>query len=218
MKSPTRNLASTARARRGAIRGMWLAILVIVGLALVLVLPAIGSYNALQGGKTDVEQKIAVLDGQFKRRADLIPNLVETVKGAANFEQKTLQNVVEARASVGRAPLPADVTDPAQMEAYMKAQSSLGGALSRLLVVAENYPQLRATQQFSELASEIAGTENRIQVARYDWTASVRDYNARLRKFPGNVVGGMFGFREMPQFAADESDRVVPKVDFGTQK
>ncbi len=195
-----------------------IAVLVVVAVIVLFLVASIGSYNGLQANKTDVEQKIAVLDAQFKRRTDLIPNLVETVKGAANFEQTTLQNVVEARASVGKAPLPADVTDPAQMEAYMKAQASLGGALSRLLVVSENYPALRATQQFGEFQAELSGTENRIAVARMDWTESVRNYNTKLRKFPGNVIGGMFNFKEMAQYKAEEAERAVPKVDFGSKK
>ena len=189
-----------------------------LGLIVLLVVSSIGSYNGLQAKKTDVEQKIAVLDSQFKRRADLIPNLIETVKGAANFEQTTLQNVVEARASVGKAPLPADISDPAQMDAYMKAQASLGGALSRLLVVSENYPELRATQNFGEFQAELSGTENRIGVARMDWTESVKNYNTKLRTFPGNIIGGMFNFKELEQYKAEEAERAVPKVDFGSKK
>ncbi len=195
-----------------------IAVLVVVGVLVLLVVSGVGSYNGLQARKTTVEKRVADLDAQFKRRYDLIPNLVETVKGAANFEQSTLQGLVDARASVGKVQLPADVTDPAQMEAYMKAQASLGGALSRLLVVAENYPALRATQQFGELQGQLEGTENRITIARTDWTASVQDFNTKLRTFPGNVIGGMFNFKEIAQYKAEESERAVPKVDFGSKK
>lgn len=104
------------------------------------------------------------------------------------------------------------------MQAYLDAQASLGGALSRLLVVAENYPALKATQQFGELQVQLEGTENRINVARIDWTEAVRDYNTKLRSFPGNVLGGMFDFKELPQYAAAAVEREVPKVDFGAQK
>jgi LemA protein len=204
--------------RRGALSAALIVVLAIVGLLLVAILSAVGSYNGLQARKSKVEQSIAALDSQFKRRVDLIPNLVETVKGAADFEKTTLQSVVDARASVGRVQLPADTSDPAQMQAYMQAQNSLGGALSRLLVVAENYPALRATQQFDELQKQLEGTENRITVARYDWTEAVRDYNTKLRSFPGNVIGGMFHFAELPQYSATEAEREVPKVDFGAQK
>lgn len=195
-----------------------IAVLVVVGLLVLFVVSSIGSYNGLQAKKTEVEQKIAALDSVFKRRADLIPNLVATVQGAADFEKTTLQNVVDARASVGKAQLPADVNDPAKMEAYLKAQASLGGALSRLLVVAENYPALRATQQFGELQAQLEGTENRINIARTDWTTAVQAFNTKLRSFPGNIIGGMFHFTEMPQYKAEEAERAVPKVDFSSKK
>ena len=211
--------ASTPRSHQaGALSGALIGVLVVAGLLLVLILASVGSYNGLQARKTTVEQKIAALDGQFKRRFDLIPNLVATVKGAADFEKTTLQSVVDARASVGRTQLPADLNDPAQMDAYMKAQASLGGALSKLLVVAENYPALKATQQFGELQAQLEGTENRIAVARTDWTDSVREFNTKLRSFPGNIVGGIFNFKELPQYKADEGERAVPVVDFGSKK
>jgi LemA protein len=211
--------SSPARSRtRGALSAAILVLLVVVGIVAVLAIASVGSYNGLQAKKTTVEQKIAALDSQFKRRFDLIPNLVETVKGAADFEQSTLQGVVDARASVGKAALPADITDPARMQMYLDAQASLGNALSRLLVVAENYPALKATQAFGELQVQLEGTENRINVAREDWTVAVRDYNTKLRTFPGNVVGGMFGFAELPQYQAEAAERETPRVDFGTQK
>jgi len=213
-----RPLPTPRSTNSGALSAALLALLVVVGLIVLGLGLSVGSYNGLQARKTAVEQKIAALDSTYKRRFDLIPNLVETVKGAADFEQTTLQNVVEARAGVGRATLPADVTDPAQMEAYLKAQATLGGALSRLLVVAEQYPALKATQQFGELQAQLAGTENRINVARSDWTVAVAAYNTKLRSFPGNVIGGMFGFAELPQYKAEETERVVPKVDFGSKQ
>ena len=213
------NSASIIRSEKsGALGGGLIALLVIGGLLVLLVISSIGSYNGLQSNKTAVEQKIAALDSAYKRRTDLIPNLVETVKGAADFEKSTLQNVVDARASVGKAQLPADVTDPVKMDAYLKAQASLGGALSRLLVVAENYPALKATQAFSELGVELAGTENRINAARIDWTEAVGGYNTKLRSFPGSLIGSIFHFAEMPQYKAEESERAVPKVDFGSKK
>lgn len=213
-----RPLPTPRSTNSGALSAALLALLVVVGLIVLGLGLSVGSYNGLQARKTAVEQKIAALDSTYKRRFDLIPNLVETVKGAADFEQTTLQNVVEARAGVGRATLPADVTDPAQMEAYLKAQATLGGALSRLLVVAEQYPALKATQQFGELQVQLEGTENRINVARSDWTVAVAAYNTKLRSFPGNVIGGLFGFTELPQYKAEEAERAVPKVDFGSKQ
>ena len=212
----TSSLAS--RSRRGALSGALVIVLVLLALVVIAVLGSISVYNGLQARRTAVEQRVAALDSQYKRRFELIPNLVETVKGAANFEQTTLQALVDARASVGRASLPADVTDPAAMRAWMDAQASLGGALSRLLVVAENYPALRATEAFGELQSQLEGTENRINVARIDWTQAIGDYNSRLRSFPGNVIGGAFGLREMPQYEAAAAEREAPKVDFGAKQ
>src|SRR5262249_54289360 len=135
------------------------------------------------------------IDNQYKRRYDLIPNLVETVKGAADFEKSTLTAVVEARAAVGRVQMPDKLpTDPAQLDAYIKAQQGLSGALGRLFAVAENYPQLKATQNFLSLQDQIEGTENRIAVARRDYIDAVRVYNTSIRAFPGNLIAGLFNF------------------------
>jgi LemA protein len=218
MKRTSRSPRTPVSRRTGALSGALIGVILVAGLLLLFAVSAFGSFNGLQSRKALVEQRIAALDAQYKRRSDLIPNLVETVKGAADFEKTTLQNVVDARASVGKLQLPSDVTDAAQMEQYMKAQASLGGALSRLLVVAENYPALKATQQFGEFQSQLEGTENRINVARIDWTQAVQEYNTKLRSFPGNVIGGMFQFKEMAQYKAEESERAVPKVDFGSKK
>ena len=193
----------------------------VVGLVIGFVILAIGGmavsrYNALAGGKTVVTAKFAEIDNQYKRRADLVPQLVETVKGAANFEKSTLEAVTEARASVGKAQLPAQLPDdPAKLQQYFAAQQSLSGALSRLMVVAEQYPDLKANASFRDLQSQLEGTENRIAVSRRDYIDAVQTYNRSLVTFPGNVVGGFFGFKELPQLeAATEADRQVPKVEF----
>jgi len=193
----------------------------IVGIAaLVLCLAVVGlvvsRYNALAGGKTVVAAKLAEIDNQYKRRYDLIPQLVETVKGAANFEKGTLEAVISARASVGKVQLPADLPeDPARLQQYIAAQQSLGGALSRLMMVAEQYPELKANANFRDLQSQLEGTENRIAVARRDYIDSIQGYNKSLVTFPGNIVAGIFNFKEMPQLAAaTEEERVVPKVNF----
>ncbi|HTF89279.1 MAG TPA: LemA family protein [Planctomycetota bacterium] len=217
MKSIQRPSSHLRAQQTGALSGALIAVVVVVGLLVLLVVSSIGSYNGLQSRRTVVEQKIAALDSAFVRRNDLIPNLVATVQGSADFEKTTLENLVKARASVGSM-RPPDVNDPAQVEAYLKAQAELGGALSRLLVVAENYPDLRATEQFGMLQQQLEGTENRINVARVDWTTAVSDYNTKLRSFPGNILGGIFKFKELPQYQAQESERSVPKVDFGKQK
>lgn len=199
----------------------------VVGLVLGFVVLALGGiavsrYNALAGGKTVVTAKFAEIDNQYKRRADLVPQLVETVKGAANFEKSTIEAVTEARASVGRVQLPAELPeDPAKLQQYLAAQQTLSGALARLMVVAENYPDLKANASFRDLQSQLEGTENRIAVARRDYIDAVLGYNRSLATFPGNVVGGLFNFKELPQLeAATEADRQVPKVefDFGKDK
>jgi len=202
------------RRARGAIqKGCLIAVAAVGLIVLLLGSTVMGKYNGLQEGKTQVEAKVGEIDNQYKRRAELIPNLIETVKGVANFEQETLQAVVDARASVGKTELPKDL-DAAQLQAYMQAQQGLGSALSRLLLVAENYPQLRATESFQQLQAQLEGTENRIAVARRDYIDSIQGYNASLRKFPGNVIGGIFNFKEFPQFSVDEATRELPKVDF----
>ena len=173
------------------------------------------------GGRENVASRWAEIDNQYKRRADLIPSLVETVKGAAEFEKSTLEAVVEARASVGRAQLPEDVpTDPEKLRAYIQAQQSLGSALSRLLVVAEQYPDLKSNQNFLSLQDQLEGTENRIATARRDYIDAVRAYNTSIQTFPGNIVAGMFGFEKAAQIEATPEERSVPKVefDFGNEK
>jgi LemA protein len=175
------------------------------------------TYNGLAAQKEGVAAKWALLDSQYKRRADLIPQLVATVQGAANYEKTTLQAVVEARASVGRVQLPADaLSDPQALERYLGAQTQLSGALQRLLVVAEQYPELKASQNFLSLQDQVEGTENRITVARKDYVESVQGYNTRTRTFPGNFVAGMFGFQALPQLeSTTPEERKAPKIDFG---
>ncbi|MBK7644493.1 MAG: LemA family protein [Planctomycetes bacterium] len=195
--------------------------LVVLGVLLLLVLGiggcGVGRYNSLAKGKVAVEAKWAEIDNQYKRRNDLVPNLVATVKGAANFEQKTLTDVTEARAAVGRLQMPSTLpTDPAQLDAYIKAQQGLSGALGRLFAVAENYPALKATENFRDLQSQIEGTENRITVARRDYIDAIQSYEAGRAVFPGNLIAGMFHFEKIPQPSIAPEERAVPKVDFGT--
>lgn len=211
--------ALPSSSRRGAIgKGCLVGLGIVGALVLVAVMLLWSGYNSLVGTQEDSRQKWAQVENQYKRRFELVPNLVETVKGAANFEQQTITQVTEARASVGRAQLPADLpTDQAQLDAYIKAQAQLGGALSRLMVVAEQYPQLKATENFRTLQDQLEGTENRIAVAREDYTKAVATYNKAVRSFPKNVLAGMFRFEPLPQFTAPAEEQVVPKVDFGTK-
>ncbi len=175
------------------------------------------TYNTMIEHDERVEQAWGDVETQYQRRADLIPNLVNTVRGAADFEQETLQSVTEARARATSINLDADDLDnPEQVRAFMEAQSELGGALGRLLAVAENYPQLRATEAFRDLQAQLEGTENRITVARRDYNQAVQQYNTRVRRFPANIVAGVFGFDRRTPFEAETGAEEAPDVDFGS--
>src|SRR5689334_18158437 len=203
--------------------GLGTGALVFLGVVLLFVLGiggcGVGKYNSLASGKVAVEARWADVDNMYKRRSELVPNLVATVKGVANFEQKTLTDVTEARAAVGKLQMPSTLpTDPAQLDAYIKAQQGLSGALGRLFAVAENYPALKATESFRDLQSQIEGTENRIAVARRGYIDSIQGYESARTTFPGNLVAGLFHFEKIPQPTIAPEERAVPKVDFGTEK
>ncbi len=180
----------------------------------------VSRYNGLVAGNEKIDSKFSEIDNQYKRRNDLIPQLLSTIKGSTSFEENVLIQVTEARASVGKLQLPANLpSDPAAQAEYLQAQQSLGGALGRLMMVAEAYPDLKSTAGFRDLQVQIEGTENRIAVARRDYIDSVKDYNTALRKFPGNLVGTLFGMEKVAQLeAATASEREVPTVDFGTDE
>src|SRR5437870_6389086 len=179
-----------------------LAALGIVVFLLILV-PSC-SYNGLVHKSQAVDQQWAQVQSVYQRRADLIPNLVNTVAGAANFEKSTLTEVTNARASVGWVQLdPTKApTDAAQLQQFHAAQWQLSNALSRLLLVSERYPELRATQNFRELQAQLEGTENRIAVERNNFNTAVQNFNTAVRRFPTNVIAGMFGFSSKPFFAS----------------
>ena len=174
-----------------------------------------GTYNSLVQKDTVVEQAWADVETNYQRRADLIPNLVSTVQGAANFEQQTLQDVTEARARATSINVSAaDLDDPAAIQRYAEAQQALSGALGRLLAVSENYPELRATEAFRDLQVQLEGTENRINTARRDYNGAVQDYNASVRAFPANLFAGIFGFERRVPFEAAEGAEQAPQVSF----
>ncbi|MEM7201167.1 MAG: LemA family protein [Planctomycetota bacterium] len=200
-------------AQRGAVKAGLLIVLVVLGVAAFL---GISQYNGLVGGQETVAAKWQEIDNQYKRRFDLIPNLVETVKGAAEFERSTLDAVVQARAKVGQAQLPTNVpTDPDKLRAYVQAQQGLGSALGRLFAVAENYPKLTATQSYLSLQDQLEGTENRIAVARRDYIDAVRAFNTKRRSFPANLLANTFGFEAAESLPEEEAVRETPSVQFG---
>lgn len=172
------------------------------------------SYNTLVSGDEGVKKAWADVEASYQRRADLIGNLVETVKGEAKFEKETLTAVIEARAKATSIQLKTDDLTPENIAKFQQAQSQLSGALSRLLVVAEQYPNLKATQAFENLMNELERTENRINIARRDYNAAVQDYNTHVRSFPSNLIAKMFGFKTHEPFKADPGSEKAPKVNF----
>ncbi len=193
-----------------------LAIIVLIGLAAALSGCGI---NAIPSYEEQAKASWAQVLNQYQRRADLIPNLVETVKGAANFERSTLEAVVNARAKVAQMPIPPDIlTNPDAMRQFQENQGALTSALSRLMVVVERYPELKANQGYLTLQAQLEGTENRIAVARRDFIDSVRLYNTELKTIPGRWWAALLypDAKEMAQFEVEEAATQVPKVDFGT--
>jgi LemA protein len=194
-------------------------LLIVLGVIVVLILAAVGSYNGLVGSSQAVDASWAQVQNVYQRRADLIPNLVQTVQGAANFEKSTIVQVTEARASVGKVNINQNQapTDPAQLAQFQKAQGQLGSALSRLLVVAENYPDLKATANFRDLQAQLEGTENRITVERGRFNAVVQAYNTKIRTLPTVFFAGLLGFQQKPYFQATAGAETAPavKFDFG---
>lgn len=175
-----------------------------------------GSYNRLVTLEQTVNKKWADVQSVYQRRTDLIPNLVSTVAGAANFEKSTLTEVTNARASVGQVKLDPSraPTDAAELEKFQQAQGQLSNALSRLLLVSENYPQLRATEAFQNLQAQLEGTENRISVERNNFNTAVQEYNTALQVFPTNMLNKMFGFQPRPFFNAQPGADKAPEVKF----
>lgn len=182
-------------------------------LALLLIWVVAG-YNSLVSANQKVESSFATVDTQYQRRADLIPNLVSTVKGAADFEQETLTQVVEARAKATQITIDPSKATPQQLQDYQNAQGELSQALGRLLAVAESYPQLTATKSFQDLQVQLEGTENRIQTSRADYNDTLRAYNTKVKRFPTVVLAGLFNFEQKPYFEAVNGAENAPAVEF----
>lgn len=189
----------------------WIVVLCVLAIA---ALWGIKVYNDLVNQEEGVEAAWAQVENQYQRRADLVPNLVATVKGYAAHEQETLEGVVEARAKATQITIDPTNATPEQLAAYQAAQGELSQALGRLLAVAENYPDLKANENFRDLQSQLEGTENRIAIARQQFNDVARQYNQKVRRFPGNIIAGMFGFEKKPYFEAEEGAQKAPKVEF----
>jgi LemA protein len=190
--------------------------IIILAVVVLLVLVSVAPYNRLVGLQQGVDKQWAQVENVYQRRADLVPNLIATVSGAANFEKSTLVELTEARASVGKVQVNAGqvFNDPAKFEEFQRAQDGLASALSRLLVVLERYPDLKATQNFRDLQAQLEGTENRIAVERGRFNEAVQAYNTACKRYPGVLYAGMMGLRERPYFASTPGAATPPKVEF----
>ena len=188
--------------------------IIIIVVAVIAVIWGISGYNGLVSMDEGVQTKWADVETQYQRRADLIPNLVNTVKGYAAHESETLQAVVDARAKATSMNIDPSNMSAEQIANFQKAQDGVSSALSRLLVTVEKYPDLKANENFKELQAQLEGTENRISVARRDYNESARKYNTTLRSFPKNILAGMFGFEKKAYFEAQEGSEQAPTVQF----
>ena len=191
-------------------KGLIITIVVIVLVALWGIL----SYNGLVGMDENVSNQWANVETQYQRRSDLIPNLVNTVKGYAKHESQTLEAVMAARSQATQVKIDPSNCTPQQLAAYQKAQGDVTTALGKLLAITENYPDLKANQNFLELQSQLEGTENRINVARKDFNDIAKKYNTSLRRFPRNIIASMFGFEKRNYFEAEAGAEKAPKVEF----
>lgn len=188
--------------------------IIIIVVAVVAIIWAVTSYNGLVKMDEGVGTAWSNVENQYQRRADLIPNLVNTVKGYASHEKETLDAVVSARTRATQMTVSADDLTPEKLQAYQKAQGEVGTALGRLLAITENYPDLKANQNFLELQAQLEGTENRISVERRNFNEVAKEYNTAIRTFPRNLLAGMFGFEKRPYFEAEEGASKAPEVQF----
>lgn len=191
-----------------------ITLLVIGVLILIIVGGTLTTYNGLIAKDEAVATAWGNIQSQYQRRADLIPNLVSTVKGYAKHESETLENVLAARAKATQVTINADNLTPEKLKQYQAAQGELSQALGRLMAVSENYPNLKANENFSELQAQLEGTENRINESRQIYNSAVQTYNVSVRRFPANIVAGMFGFDKKNQFEAEAGAEKAPKVEF----
>ncbi|QKG79480.1 LemA family protein [Tenuifilum thalassicum] len=194
----------------------WIVIAIVAAVVLLLYSSIKGTYNNMVTKDENVKAQWGNVENVYQRRLDLIPNLVNTVKGYANFEQQTLTQVIEARAKATSVNINPDKLDAQSLKQFQSAQGELSSALSRLMVVVERYPDLKANQNFLDLQAQLEGTENRIAVERRKFNEMVKDYNAYIRKFPKNIWASLFGFEKKAYFEAEAGAEKAPKVDFGT--
>jgi len=188
--------------------------IVVLGILAIIALWVANVYNSFVAAEEEVESAWSQVENQYQRRADLVPNLVATVKGYAAHESETLQGVVDARARATQITIDPATATPEQLAAFQAAQGELSQALGKLLAIAENYPDLKANENFRDLQAQLEGTENRITISRQLFNESARNYNTLIRRFPNNIIAGAFGFEKKPYFEAEEGANKAPKVEF----
>lgn len=188
--------------------------IVFLGILAIIALWVANVYNNFVAAEEEVESAWSQVENQYQRRADLVPNLVATVKGYAAHEQETLEGVVEARAKATQIEIDPATATPEQLAAFQAAQGELSQALGRLLAIAESYPDLKANENFRDLQAQLEGTENRIAIARQLFNESARQYNTKIRRFPNNIIAGICGFAKKPYFEAEEGAAKAPQVAF----
>ncbi|MBX3240936.1 MAG: LemA family protein [Chitinophagaceae bacterium] len=189
-----------------------LTLIIILGVILLFAGCGCGKYNGLVTADQEVKTATANIEAQYQRRADLYNSVIKTIEGSANFEKSTLKEVLEARSKATSITL--NIDDPASLQRFQEAQAQLQGSFSRLIAVAENYPDLKTTQSFRDFQTQQEGTENRINTARIDFNNKVQTYNLLVRTFPGNIFAGIFGFKEKAQFQSDSGANKVPDINF----
>lgn len=188
--------------------------IIIIAVIAIVVIWAISGYNGMVNKEETVSNAWANVEAAYQRRADLIPQLVNTVKGYANHEKTTLDAVVSARTKATQMTVDVGELTEENIQKYQEAQGEVGAAIGRLLAITESYPELKANENFSELQAQLEGTENRINEVRKNYNASVKEYNVSVRKFPNNILAGMFGFERKAEFKAEEGASKAPEVNF----
>ncbi len=185
---------------------------IILGIVAVIAIWAIAGYNGLVSKDEKVSETISEVDNAYKRRADLIPNLVESVKKYTNYEEDLFKGITEARAAVTKASLDLNNATPEQMKAYFEAQDKMGASMRQIIAVAENYPNPKAVEVFKDLQAQLEGSENRITTARRDWIKATKEYNQSTRRFPNSILASLFGFEKKAYFEASEAEKATPNV------
>lgn len=208
------SLRKRGRGRGLKMKSMKKSTIIIIEVLALIAIWAVTGYNGLVAMEENVNGQWSNVETQYQRRADLIPNLVNTVKGYASHERETLEGVIEARSKATRITVNAEDLTPEKLAEYQKAQGAVTSALGKLLAITENYPELKANQNFLELQAQLEGTENRINVARTNFNNTAKEFNTSIRRFPKNILAGLFGFEKRAYFEAAEGAEQAPKVEF----